>query len=146
MKYVVHIYIRFDELTVKVDFLLVYYEHKASEYQVFQWFEFSLPLLWLVNSKFLRNNFSRILNWPIREEIGKSSKFNKSSNLKIWRIFGSKRSTILWFITRIYYWKKILDFNLTNQPLAMQHYSFCRHNEQRMPPEVYKQLKFLSLE
>ena len=54
MRYVVHIYIRFDELTVKVDFLLVYYEHKASEYQVFQWFEFSLPLLWLVNSKFLR--------------------------------------------------------------------------------------------
>ena len=114
MRYVVHIYIRFDELTVKVDFLLVYYEHKASEYQVFQWFEFSLPLLWLVNSKFLKNNFSRILNWPIREEIGKSSKFNKSSNLKIWRIFGSKRSTIFWFITRIYYWKyiTILEFIL----------------------------------
>ena len=110
MRYVVHIHIRFDELTVKVDFLLVYYEHKASEYQVFQWFEISLPLLWLVNSKFLRINFSRILNWPIREEIGKSSKFNKSSNLKIWCIFGFERSTSSWFIIRICYWKNVTIF------------------------------------
>ena len=42
--------------------------------------------------------------------------------------------------------KKVLDFDLTDEPLPMQHYSFRRHNEQRMPPEIYKQLRFLNLE
>ena len=50
------------------------------------------------------------MNWPIREEIGKSSKFNKSSNLKIWRIFGFKGSLFIQFIIRIYYCKYVIVF------------------------------------
>ena len=42
--------------------------------------------------------------------------------------------------------KKVLDFDLTDEPLPMQHYSFRRHNEQRMPPKLYKELRFLNLE
>ena len=45
--------------------------NRPSEVWPFFHFEFSLPLLWLVDSKFLRKYFSKILNWPIREEGGK---------------------------------------------------------------------------
>ena len=61
--------------------------NRPSEVWPFFHFEFSLPLLWLVDSKFLRKYFSKILNRPIREEIGKIQnsiiKF-LSSDFRIW--------------------------------------------------------------
>ena len=61
--------------------------NRPSEVWHFFHFEFSLPLLWLVDSKFLRKYFSKILNRPIREEIGKIQnsiiKF-LSSDFRIW--------------------------------------------------------------
>ena len=34
--------------------------------------------------------------------------------------------------------RKIFDFNRTDEPLPVQGFSFRKHGEQRMPPEVYK--------
>ena len=41
--------------------------------------------------------------------------------------------------------KKIISFDCTDEPIPHQNFSFRRHNESRIPPEAFAELKFFNL-